>query len=217
MIVYTAIFGHYDKLFPPTVVNPDFGYYCVSENGCSAPEPWQTATRQLKGNLRRSARYYKINSHLTFPNTDLSIWHGGNVQLTCDPIDLVNLMGDADILVFRHSLRGGVYEEAAACMLWKVGSHNRIQRQIDRYKAEHFPDRNLYMAFLIVRRHTDHIAHFNELWWDEVAHGSARDQISLPYALWKSGVKPKVIKGGDHRRGPYWIRRHHIRHPRHSH
>ena len=154
---------------------------------------------------RFSARHYKILSHKTFPDTTITIWHGGNVRLLTDPNDLLDIMGDSDIAILKHSLRNSPYQEAKECIALGKGRVSVIRAQMNRYRSEKFPGNTLAAAFLLVRRHTAKVKKFNEVWYNEVKKGSVRDQLSFDYACWKVGIKPVIIPG-DLFSGPHYTR-----------
>lgn len=205
MKVFTAIFSHYDHLRSPKIVNDAWDYTCICNPWMSVPAPWRTSVRTTIDGPRRSSRYYKILAHKTFPDTALTVWHGGNVQLIADPDRLLDIMGDKDIAIIRHPQRTSAYAEADACIRWGKGHARVIRLQMNRYRKEGFSGKPLSAAFLIVRRHTDKIAALNSLWWKEVRNGSVRDQLSFDYSCWKLGIKPAVIPGGIFR-GPHFLR-----------
>ena len=203
-IVYTAIFGGYDKLRLPDVTEAE--YVCLCDEHLNVREPWQQRLIKMQYAPRKQQRHCKAMVHEIFPDAAVSIWHGGNVWLTADPQELVALLGDRDIAVVRHDRRNCAYREADACIRLKKGDPQTIARQMARYRDEGYPARNgLCAAFLIVRRHTPQIKEFNELWWSEIDGGSVRDQISIDYCLWKLGIKPAIIPGGVYR-GPCYRR-----------
>jgi hypothetical protein len=46
-------------------------------------------------------------------------------------------------------------------------------------------------------------------WWNEISLNSKRDQISLPYVLWRHGVKPLTPGFNYSRNNPYFrVRKH---------
>ncbi len=53
----------------------------------------------------------------------------------------------------------------------------------------------LWAGGLIIRRHTPAVAAFNEVWWDFFKRGSTRDQLALPMAVAKTGMKIETIAG----------------------
>lgn len=203
--VYTAIFNNFDHLRSPSNISRKWTYICICNPWMMVPAPWELSIRDMVGTPRKSSRYYKILSHETFPKADITVWHGGNVQLRCDLDDLVSILGNADIAVLRHSERTSVYHEAKACIDQKKDCPTRIRTQMARYRDEGFPGKPLSAAFLIVRRNNDTVAKLNELWWSEVGQGSIRDQLSFDYCCWRLGITPVVIPG-DIFKGPHFKR-----------
>jgi hypothetical protein len=47
---------------------------------------------------------------------------------------------------------------------------------------------------IIVRKNDIITQGINELWWQEYSTGSCRDQVSMPYVLWRLGVKPNYFR-----------------------
>jgi len=103
------------------------------------------------------------------------------------------LLGDNDIGVSRFS-RGWdtLTREAEFCLSrWPKLP---VKEQKDFYLSEGCPDNTgIFMGGLIVRRHTKAIARLNELWWEQITKFSQRDQLSLPYVLWKLGITPSIL------------------------
>lgn len=196
-IVYTAIFGQYDKPRSPTAVSPTTSYFCLTDNtSWTTAEPYKFIPHPKHGDDRRTARFYKINSHLVFPMADITVWHGGNVQLECTPEQLIDTLGDADIATLVHNQRDCLYDEAEMCQTWKLDDRDLLQAQVDRYRQEGMPEHyGLYATFLLVRRTSPTVMQFNKAWWQEVEQNSVRDQVSFPYICWKMGIEPKIIPG----------------------
>jgi len=69
-----------------------------------------------------------------------------------------------------------------------------IKQQIDKYRKNNYPENNgLVSSKILFRRHNSVIASFNELWWNEIAIHSKRDQLSFNYVAWKSGFNYFII------------------------
>lgn len=208
VVVFTAIFGGYDRLCLPGVMQGK--YVCLCDKQLKVRKPWQRRLVKVQYPPRKQARYCKIMAHEMFPDAGITIWHGGNVRLTADPQELVELLGDRDLAALKHTQRNCAYREADVCIRSKKDKPETIMRQMMRYHDEGYPERNgLCAAFLIVRRHTPQIAEFNELWWAEVDGGSVRDQLSIDYCLWKTGIKPIVIPSDNIYQGPHFERGRH--------
>lgn len=172
------------------------------------PAPWQRMYIRPQLPPRLESRRCKALSHQLFPSADVTIWHGGNVQLTRDPVGMLRYVDDVDIAVKGHP-RDTIYDEAAACSRMGKDSPRIISNQVAAYHAEGCPGK-MYGAFLIIRRNTPAISRFNEVWWEQTQGWSMRDQIGLGYALWKCGIVPEVIQG-THRNGPDYKRYPHSR------
>jgi hypothetical protein len=143
---------------------------------------------------RLNAKIYKVLPHL-FMNCEYSIWTDGNVQLNCNPEDLVALMEGKDIMVFKNPNGDCLYEEANRCKDSGLDVTSVIEKQVARYKEEGWPKNNgLGACRLIVRRHTSKMNNLNALWWSEICAGSFRDEISFPFVY---GDSVKYINHPD--------------------
>lgn len=211
-ITYTAIFGRFDVLKPP--LHPGGSdWVCLADDDFSAPKPWTVTTFTSPHDSRRRSRYCKLHPHIFFPEADITIWHGGNVQLTRPIQDYVNLLGDGDVAALPHPLRTSVYAEADTCVRNGLISTSQADRQMDFYRSEGFPGTRLHAAFLLVRRNSPAMIEFNEFWWSQIQKYTVRDQLSFDYCLWKLGIEVVDIpySRGSHNAGPYHRRTAHRR------
>ncbi len=91
-----------------------------------------------------------------------------------------------DILLARHRERDCAYKEAEFLLRKGFYDSEAIKRQVAFYRWERFPEHaGLWRSGLIFRRHTTQLKAFSRLWWEQVERFSYRDQISLPYTIWK--------------------------------
>ena len=150
---------------------------------------------------------FKIRSDVFLADYDLTIWHGGNVQVKSVSA-LLEHVGEAEFATLLHEFRETIWDEAEVCIRNGLDDPDVIRRQVQRYVEAGFDGSPLYAAFLVVRRNTGLITALNSCWWDEVQGGSVRDQISLPFCLWRCGVEVRVIPGGV-ASGPFHRRRGH--------
>ena len=195
MLVFTAIYNKYDVVRQPSIINPDVArWVCITDS----EDPggiWKSKIVNCDLSPRRCARKAKILFHKFFDD-EIVIWHGGNVVLRGDINALVSAMGNCDIAVIKHDQRNCVYKEAEACKHWGLDDKRVIDAQMHRYKVDGYPVNNgLSAAFLIVRRNTAKIRELCDMWWEEVSNGSHRDQLSLDYCMWKTGIEPAIIPG----------------------
>ena len=185
--VYSAVFGNYDRVRDPEVINHDCRYVLYTDKLQKTPGIWEQQTIRLEGLEEfRLNRWCKTHSHLLFPKAKWTIYVDGQLQLTVDPVQLVReclqWSPESQLFLFRHHERQCLYDEAEAILRIRKDRRPIVQAQIARYAAKGFPKNwGLFLGGFLIRRQP--CAAFNKLWWDEIRTGSHRDQISLPYVL----------------------------------
>jgi hypothetical protein len=219
LVIYTAIFGEYDGLIPqPKYKGVD--YLCFSDRPRNA-RPWNVIEVEPRfEDPTRNARYHKILPHRVLPNQyDQSIWIDGNYLIRNKAADFAReKLEEKPMWVFDHNqckqdARNCVYQEYEALVAWannegvSKDQQHIMQRQIERYRQEGYPENNgLVFSAVLLRNHTvSSIVETMELWWKEVANGSKRDQLSFDYAVWKTGLNIGVLEG-DLRRHSHFYR-----------
>ena len=141
---------------------------------------------------------YKLLAHQWFPRARYSVWHDGNMSLKIRPDQAVQYLGNHDVAMFAHPERACVYEEARAILEMKkaLGFEISIGTQVKEYKVRGYPAHHgLAATGLVVRRHTEAVARFNDAWWSELVRYSNRDQMSVNYVLWRLGMEYAGIPG----------------------
>ena len=150
-----------------------------------------------------NAKIYKVLSHKFFRGK--TVWVDGNISLNVEPNNLLELLGDNDIAVFRHPYRSCIYQEHPhAKDRLPEDQKPSIDKQIADYRKEGMPQNyGLAECGMIIRKNNPIVEEFNNRWWAEITRYSRRDQISFPYVLWKMGdrIKVKIIHGNvrDHK------------------
>jgi hypothetical protein len=115
-----------------------------------------------------------------------------------DPTQIVNTyLNDSDIALFKHPERNCVAEEGELIKQVNFDHHNLVQEQMDFYFGyEKYPSNNgLYELPCRVQRNSRKIQEAMLLWWEQICMFSSRDQLSLPYVLWKNDIKPAIMPG----------------------
>lgn len=147
---------------------------------------------------RRNAKIYKILPHLFVPGYDYYIWIDSTHQVAMDPNQIINTyLNDSDIALFKHPERNCVAEEGELIKQVNFDHHNLVQEQMDFYFGyEKYPSNNgLYELPCRVQRNSRKIQEAMLLWWEQICMFSSRDQLSLPYVLWKNDIKPAIMPG----------------------
>jgi hypothetical protein len=186
IVVYTGIFGGYDQLRDPRERLGGVQYICFTDNPRLKSDVWSIRYLPPSGDPQMQAKACKILAH-DFLDCDVSLWIDGRFELRG-----LNggLQSPSDLAMQRHTKRNCIYVEAAHCKRVGKGDPSRIDSAVARFHQEGHPaEYGLWMAGIILRRHTPAIKTFNLEWWREITQGTARDQISLPVVLRRLGLK----------------------------
>ncbi len=196
LVIYTAIFGDFDILRKPKVINKNIKYVCFTDRKIKC-HPWEINIVQTEfSDHRRENRKYKILSHKYLDDFQYSIYLDGRFIIMKDLSKYIEKwLGDNDIALLEHpKKRAGIYKEAEACIRGKKDNIDLIKKQMNKYRNEGYPENNgLTVNGFLIRRHTKQIEKFNEMWWNEVKNFSVRDQLSFCYVMHKLHIKYSLI------------------------
>ncbi len=197
-VLYTCADLAYDQIFTPVAATPGVPFVLFSDRRPRLVRGWEhrpfpEATRGLSPSLVN--RYCKFFPQRIFPEADVSIYVDANLLVTADlsPLIAEFRASGADIGLFPHKERGDIFEELAfGARVGKIppGDVAAGEAQVARYLAEGLPRAHrLTENAIIFRRHAaPGLGPAMELWWEELARATRRDQLSLPYVLMKSGL-----------------------------
>lgn len=196
-VVYTCITGGYDGLMAPLYRHKDIDYIAYTDNPQIETEVWQLreipASLEYLNNNIMINRYLKFHPSEFFSEYDYALYIDGNILVVSDIRNMVNRVNISTGLAFhRHSCRNCIYKEAEVCRIEKKGDHKKISEQLERYKNIGFPKQfGLYEANIILSDLRNASGKFIlEEWWREFKESeSFRDQIALPFAVWKCGFQ----------------------------
>ena len=178
LIVYTALFGDYDRLppvKPSTVPHVCFADMDITANG------WEMVRVDREGDARRANRRIKITPPETITSMKWSLYIDASIEIQIPTEEFVDRVlqldgGASDLYQFQHNERDCIYQEAAICVTMGLDDKKKIKKQIKRYREKGYPRNNgLYSNGIILRRHSNQVAQFNARWWREVEAYSVRD------------------------------------------
>ena len=109
-----------------------------------------------------------------------------------------------DLIISRHPERNCAYQEAIFCLTYDKYTNTDLQRQIDDYKKDNYPiDNGLYWNGFIIYlnpfsekmklfydTYTEHMIKYTK---NPKFYSHPQGQVSLPYVLWKTNMKYKVL------------------------
>lgn len=185
-IVYTAIYGGYDRLTPVRRQFAGVRWLCFTDdpNALQGEHDWNLIHRPPEfGEPRVDAKFCKVMAHRLLGSGAVeSLWIDANRMIRSDSLGFEFLRDGLGLN--KHPRRKCLYHEATHCLRQGIGDPDRISSAIRQYSAEGFPpNAGLYDGGVIWRRHTPEVSAFNEAWWGAILAGSLRDQISLPVVL----------------------------------
>jgi hypothetical protein len=188
-VVYTCIYGRYDVLRDPKVVNPNWDYICFTDQPFVS-KVWEIREIPkdcLQEDKKKIQRKIKILPNRYLKQYDMSIWIDGNLELLVDPEVLIK-NGNSDFFsTLAHPQRVCLYDELDACETLKKDSHYLIDEIRTLLRKDRYPERNgLAQTNLIIRSHlNDGVDSLCEHWWSYLKKYSHRDQTIFNYVLWK--------------------------------
>lgn len=204
IIIYSANINNYDYFYHPDIIDKNVEYVLFTDNNYFKSNIWKVINISNLGidhlDYRRKARYLKINSHIVLPNHNVSIWidHCFKSKIN-DANKMLNdlCFENKNAMIYNHSWRNCIYEEAKECISKKLDSKEVIEKQMREYKKKSFPQNNgLFETGFMIRRYNQDTINFNNLWWQEILNGSGRDQLSQNYAAWITKYKVHPINIG---------------------
>ncbi|MDR1243311.1 MAG: glycosyltransferase [Deltaproteobacteria bacterium] len=206
VVVCTSIAGGYEKLLPPAFLNDGWRYVCYADAPVEAYGIWEIRPIPYEhADSTRKARWIKLHLPELFPEARWILWLDANIILNGDLSPcMASCDGKLPLYSVPHPCRTCLYDEALACIDAGKDEPEIIRRQVAAYAEQgmpkHYglPETNL---LLLNPRHPQARPLFSR-WWAELETRSKRDQISLPYALFRLGIPQASLlpDGGTPRR-----------------
>lgn len=200
IVIYTAIFGGYDRLREPRGACDGCDFVCFTDDRALRSDRWDIRyvdPAEEGGPLANRRR--KMLPHRFFPEYDVSIYMDGNIRVVADPRPLVTeALRHHSIAIPRHPDRDNLYAEAQACVKLGLISQETAVRWLKCYIEKGIPCHGgLFENNLIVRRHRDPtVVRLMEAWWNSYRANGGRDQLSLVYLAYLQGVTIQPLADG---------------------
>ena len=217
--VYSVITGGYDNYKPPIYFDDTIDYYLVTDADIDMRQygpnffalPLPEKIKGLPGSKKN--RYLKLHPEevLSGKNYDYSVYIDGSLRITCDIKPLVYSLIDSgkSIAVHRHCIRDCIYEEAQGLHFAGRAELHALLEQINAYKSEGMPAHfGLLENTVLIRKCNDpELQRIMHEWWLQIERYTHRDQLSLPYVLWKNGYNLDYAfsLGNNVWRNPYFL------------
>lgn len=199
IVIFSCNTGGYDEPVPAPSLPFVDRFVMFSDRPDVVWPGWEVLPTQSPAqvkHLRLISKWHKFFGARLFPDATVAVWLDGNTRPTRRLRSLIAefTASGARLGVAVHPQRQDLQSEAHACeRLGKFadGEAALARDQLARYARLGMPsDARLLATALMMFRHASdpELQEAMALWWDEVSHYSRRDQLSLPYALWRSGL-----------------------------
>lgn len=195
LIVYTAVIGDTYPVCRPTKIDPDVRYICFSDQPCAAPYEWiETAPAPT---AKLAAKRVKILAdHPALADATLLLWHDSGYRLTGSLRWVARAVRKADLAMMRNPRRHQLEHEGVAIARYGYVTEAQASERIGKYRNRGFPDWPISSGGLVVRKVTPEMSAFNACWWKETTSAwGGRDQGSLDYAAWNTGLRIAHLAG----------------------
>lgn len=191
--LFTAVVGSYDSITLPAHFPEDVDYVLFTDG--AVPDAGAYLVRPityLHEDPTRSARYVKTHPHVFLADYDIAIWIDGNILLEADIRPLVSEFLDSGkpVGAIPHPLRRSPQEELRACGNLGKDDLACMEQQLLSYQQQNLPASDLIESgFMMFDLREPKVPEFLADWWRMIENHSKRDQLSLPYALARSGIE----------------------------
>lgn len=197
VVVFTCVLGDTDPLRACRRM-PGVRYLCYADRAINVP-PYETIPYDVGelGPQLASRRLKILANEPELLEADVTLWHDAAYQLQCNPVSLAEQwLREYDVLAMRHPHRNRIEDEAKAIASFGYMTADTLARQIAHYRAAGFTQQTAITSTgFCLRRRTPAVVAWQECWWSEVAAWGYRDQMSVDYALWRTGVEIGYIPG----------------------
>ena len=150
---------------------------------------------------RLLTKHIKMNTHKILPDYDYYLYIDASFEINnLNLIDDINnfIKNDFNLVLFIHPRQKerNTHKEYKRCRETFKKYVIKFDEQITFYREEKFninKKDSLYATGIIFKKNIDKINNMMELWFEQNKKYSTRDQISLPYVLWKSNIEPSKV------------------------
>lgn len=207
--VYTFITDGYDRLHQPLVIDKNADYFVISDQKIDdlGVFHWIDVNFIVPSAIEdpfMKNRYCKMHGADIFKDYEYSIYLDGAVQIAGNIISYLDQVGKTGIALYLNETNGCIYD--AGILLTLVGrcSFEMTRKQLRLYALEGMPENYGFLCGGYIFRDNRN-ALGNELmnlWWEEYRKWKTRDQLCLPYVMWKMGVELQdigIINAGQNR------------------
>lgn len=199
--VITAIYDSYDELkptLPQKGVSVD--WVLVTDDEALKDETtargWRVVYEPRPGvHPNRAAKHPKYEPW-RYTSADRSVWVDASFRIVSETLAVEALEYADPIAQFQHPWRDCLFAEATeSAGLAKYDGEPSLE-QAEHYAAQGHPvNWGLWATGFIARQHTESVRALGALWLEETYRWSFQDQVSQPFVLRETGLRPASLPG----------------------
>lgn len=191
LVVYTAIFNNYDWLKEPVVVPEDVDFICYTDSQKLTSRLWRIVYVDMKD---KTPSLMNREIKLLYPYTELkaydySLYVDGSMMIKGDVGEFIRkYISSKPVLInFKHPNKDCLYTEIDYCIERGRGNAEKLIEQKKLYEEDGMPKHfGLSDNKILLRdNHSEEGAKMMSEWFSHVVNFSGRDQVCLPYILYK--------------------------------
>jgi hypothetical protein len=197
-VFYTCVFGNYDLVRNINIkLSKKFNFFLITNLNIKSKN-WNI----LKVNNNRLnnfflSRFYKFFLHDKLKKYKYSVYFDGNIVLEKDFLFLLKkfISSKKDIGLFKHSSRSSVYQEISVNLKEKKNNSHNVKKLLNFYRKNKYSSVNDLTENCIIFRmnNSKKISLAMNLWWKLLGLYGKRDQILLPYVIWKTKISKLIF------------------------
>lgn len=200
----TAIYDGYDELKP---VLPQQGadvewVFVTDDPDIGEQETyrgWRVVYEPRPGvHPNRAAKHPKYEPW-RYASAPVSVWVDASFRVVSDRFAVEATAGLTEaepIAQFVHPWRDCLFDEATASAHLRKYEGEPVLKQADHYSERGHPAGwGLWATGVIARRHTEAVRELGVRWLAETYAWSFQDQVSQPFALRETGLRPTALPG----------------------
>lgn len=194
-VVYTAIFNNYDWLKEPVFANEGIDFICYTDSDSIKSKRWKIVKVDMNGKtpslLNREIKLlYPYNE---LKDYDYSLYVDGSMMIKGDVSEfLKKYISNKPVLVnFQHPNKDCLFTEIDYCIERRRGNVEKLKEQYVLYKKDGMPAHyGLSDNKILLRNNHSKIGEkMMKEWFHHVVTYSGRDQVCLPYILYKNNIE----------------------------
>lgn len=194
--IYTVNIGDYDVLRQPIRRVPGADYYLVTDDPAQSLPGYKTIQVNVTINQGgiKTQRHYKIFPYLLLPGYDVYVYYDASYQIIGNLGDMISRF-KGGFAVQPHPTRDCIYQEGQQIVKLGKASHKAVNEQLEEYAQLGIPPKfGLQATGIIIRDASKETKDLCAAWWAEVEKYTHRDQLGLPAAIFKTGIKPVYLR-----------------------